>query len=459
MAGKNSFGEMPPEEREKILDALRNEVDDIDKELVELLRKRTIRSILIGRIKRSLNQPTYSPEREKDINKKISNYLKEPLRLDALWRIYERILDQSRAVQREEAEKGEIYDVPVPKLSREKKKLLPEKDWRVIGVVFAVIFLFLVYLFFGSNTPAKELPVKIEIKPGQTADQVVRVLDDAGLVPTPSLMKLALLISGNTTNIVSARYTITEPMSYMGLSSFLASGKGDHITRVDLYDGISNNGIASVLDGEKIAEKDALLSAMNNPADAKQRTGKFESMRGFLLPGSYYFYRNSSIKEIIDSLNTNWQNAITDDMKKSAEQMGRTIQDLTVLASIIEGETNYKPEMKRISGVYHNRLRIRMPLQADPTIQFIAPPGTTRITGKELRIKSPYNTYLNAGLPPGPINNPGRAALEAAFFPEKHGYLYFVVDPESGRHVFTRTYAEHRKEAKKYHQWIKARQK
>lgn len=450
---------MSPEDREKILNALRNEVDDIDKELVELLRKRTIRSILIGRIKRSLNQPTYSPEREKDINKKISRYLKEPLRLDALWRIYERILDQSRAVQREEAEKGEIYDVPVPKLSEGKKKLLAEKDWKVIGIVFATVFLWLMYIFFSPNSPEKQLPVRIEIKPGMTADQVVRLLDQEGLVPTPSLMKLSLLISGNSTNIVSARYQITEPMSYMGLASFLASGEGDHITRVDLYDGISNAGIAAVLDAEKVVKKDSLISAMNDKEEARKKTAGYESLRGFLLPGSYYFYRNSSVTEIIDSLLSGWQQAITPAMKESAEQMGRSMQELTILASIIEGETNYKPEMKRIAGVYHNRLRIRMPLQADPTIQFIAPPGTQRITSKELRIKSPYNTYLNAGLPPGPINNPGRSALEAAFFPEKHSYLYFVVDPESGRHVFTRTYSEHLKEARKYHQWIKAKQK
>ncbi|MCC6549163.1 MAG: endolytic transglycosylase MltG [Ignavibacteriaceae bacterium] len=459
MNGRNSFEDMSPEEREKILNALRSEVDGIDQELVELLRKRTIRSILIGRIKRSLNQPTYSPEREKDINKKISKYLKEPLRPDALWRIYERILDQSRAVQREEAEKGEIYNVPVPKLTDEKKKLLPKNDWKVIGIVFAVVFLLLTYIFYGSNTPSKGLPVRIEIKPGLSADQVVKMLDEAGLLPTPSLMKLSLLISGNSTSIVSARYTITEPMSYMGLSSYLAAGRGNHITRVDLYDGISNNGIASVMDAEKVINKDSLLSAMNNAAKAKQKTGKFESLRGFLLPGSYYFYRNSSAQEIIDSLFNGWQNIITADMKESAEKMGRSEHELTILASIIEGETNYKPEMKRISGVYHNRLRIRMPLQADPTIQFIAPPGTQRITSRELRIKSPYNTYLNAGLPPGPINNPGKAALDAAFFPEKHTYLYFVVDPESGRHVFTRTYSEHLKEARKYHQWIKAKQK
>lgn len=455
MKGKNSFDDMNPEEREKILDALRNEVDEIDKQLVELIRKRTIRSILIGRIKRSLNQPTYSPEREKDINKKISNYLKEPLRLDALWRIYERILDQSRAVQREEAEKGEIYYVPVPKLSGEKKKLLPQKDWKVIGIVFAVIFLVLTYIFFSSNTPSAKIPVKIEIKPGMTADQVVTVLDEAGLLPTPSLMKLSLLLSGNTKRIVSARYTITEPMSYMGLASFLASGEGNHITRVDLYDGISNTGIASVLEGEKVAGKDSLLNAMNNEAFAKKKTGKFESFRGFLLPGTYYFYRKSTVEEIIDSLFNGWQSAITDEMKQSAARQKRSVHELTILASIIEGETNYKPEMKRISGVYHNRLKIRMPLQADPTIQFIAPPGTQRITGKELRIKSPYNTYLNTGLPPGPINNPGLAALDAAFFPEAHSYLYFVVDPESGRHVFTRSYAEHQKAAQKYHNWIK----
>jgi UPF0755 protein len=109
--------------------------------------------------------------------------------------------------------------------------------------------------------------------------------------------------------------------------------------------------------------------------------------------------------------------------------------------------------MPRISGVYHNRLRIGMRLQADPTIQYLLPGGWRRLTYKDLEIDSRYNTYKYAGLPPGPINNPGASAILAALYPEKNNYLYFVSDG-NGAHEFSRTYSEHLKNVAKYRKWL-----
>ena len=124
-------------------------------------------------------------------------------------------------------------------------------------------------------------------------------------------------------------------------------------------------------------------------------------------------------------------------------QIDFSINEVVTLASIIQGEAARKSEMNMIASVYHNRLNKGMLLQADPTIQYIIPGENRRLWNKDLKIKSSYNTYLNKGLPPGPISNPGLSALIAAINPEKSEYLYFVSDAEGG-HIFSKTVREHK---------------
>jgi UPF0755 protein len=128
------------------------------------------------------------------------------------------------------------------------------------------------------------------------------------------------------------------------------------------------------------------------------------------------------------------------------------------MASIVNGETNKKDEMARIAGVYYNRLKIGMKLQADPTIQYLQPYGPKRLSYKDLKINSPFNTYKYSGLPPGPIDNPGKNAILAAVYPEKHHYLYFVADGKGG-HKFARTFTEHLKNIQLYRDNLKSSSK
>jgi len=132
---------------------------------------------------------------------------------------------------------------------------------------------------------------------------------------------------------------------------------------------------------------------------------------------------------------------------------------ILTLASIIDGESNKVEEFKKISGVYHNRLRRGMLLQADPTIQYIVRHRRRKVNKiyyKDLTIDSPYNTYKYRGLPPSPINNPGKDAIMAALYPEKNNYLYFVADG-SGGHVFSKTISQHLRNVQSYRGWRNSR--
>jgi UPF0755 protein len=181
-----------------------------------------------------------------------------------------------------------------------------------------------------------------------------------------------------------------------------------------------------------------------------------KSLEGYLLPADYEWYERSSAEEVLKSLCYSFKNFFTDSLVERTSEIGFTVHEVLTLASIIKGETDKVDEMPRISGVYHNRLRIGMKLQADPTVQYLLKNGWRRLTYKDLEIDSPYNTYKYFGLPPGPINNPGRDAILAALYPEKNKYLYFVADGNGG-HTFAETLAGHNKNVINYRKLIKER--
>tara|TARA_B100000408_G_C10259089_1_gene206863 strand:- start:300 stop:890 length:591 start_codon:yes stop_codon:yes gene_type:complete len=169
---------------------------------------------------------------------------------------------------------------------------------------------------------------------------------------------------------------------------------------------------------------------------------KAPTLEGFLFPETYYFVENESPQTILRKMVSEYQDRVSDKMRNRIVELGLSELQLITLASIIEGEAIHDKERKNISSVYHNRLNKGMRLQADPTIQYIIKDGPRRLLNKDLNIKSPYNTYLNEGLPIGPINNPGLKSIIAALYPTESEYIYFVARGD-GYHTFSRTQEEH----------------
>ena len=154
---------------------------------------------------------------------------------------------------------------------------------------------------------------------------------------------------------------------------------------------------------------------------------KSNSFEGYLFPDTYLLPEDVDAEGVIDKMVSEYNKNITSSMRKRMIELGLSEGEVLTLASIIEGEAIYDTERPRISGVYHNRLKKRMRLQADPTIQYIIEDSPRRLLNKDLKIKSPYNTYLNYGLPPGPINNPGIESIKAALYPEQIDFLFFCL--------------------------------
>ena len=179
-----------------------------------------------------------------------------------------------------------------------------------------------------------------------------------------------------------------------------------------------------------------------------------------VIPDTYQMKWTDSVREIMDRLVKESNDWWTDERRSAAKAQGLTLQEVCVLASIVDGETRYVPEQPKIAGVYLNRLRIGMPLQADPTIAFIYDYQLRRILHSHLAVESPYNTYKYLGLPPGPISCPPKSCLEAVLHPDSHNYLYFCADPSfNGSHRFASSYVEHLANARAYQRALNERNK
>ncbi len=450
---KIKISDLNDAEKLELLKELRSGIDKIDEDIVSLLNKRTLYSIMAGRIKHALKLPHYNPEREKKIREKINNYLEEPLTKESLQRVYERIIDESRAVQKNDIEKGDNSQLSLPPKKVKLKELLTKKELLIVAGFFAVLLVIFFYTFFTANHYAKKPPIRFDIRRGETFDQIVDNLYAKQIIPSKRNFRIAAFLYGAEKKIRAARYFIPNDLSYLGLLDLFTTGEAEFIKKVKVRSGLTIKWMAwrlhydAGIDSAKFVE----LSKNKNFIDSLGL--KFNTLQGYLFPGNYYLYENSSARETIDTMYIHFKEFWTDSLKKEAKQLGYSVHQILTLASIVKGETDNVQEMPKIAGVYYNRLKLGMKLQADPTVQYLQPNGWKKLNYKDLQIDSPYNTYLYDGLPPGPINNPGKNAVLAALYPDKNKFLYFVADGKGG-HRFAKTYNEHLKNVRQYRRWI-----
>jgi UPF0755 protein len=267
--------------------------------------------------------------------------------------------------------------------------------------------------------------------------------------------KASKIIGFNETKIKAGKYKVKSGMSLFNLLRMLKNGQQ---TPVNLI-------ITKLRTKEDFAKKagnmfecDSLqvIKFLNNPDSLRQYGLDTNTAMAVVIPDTYTYFWNTTPQKIFQKLYDNSQKFWTDERKKKAADHGLNSIQAYTLASIIEEETNAQTDKPNIASVYLNRIGKGMPLQADPTIKFALKDfSIKRIYEKYLTIESPYNTYRNKGLPPGPICTPSQETIDEVLNSPKTDYLYFVVNTDhSGTHVFTTNYADHMKYAKQYHQLL-----
>lgn len=316
------------------------------------------------------------------------------------------------------------------------------------GAAAGMVAVFLIWLLFWPNWFTGGARV-IHVSRGATFNRVVDSLWSAGAIRSPWAFRVAGRLLGGTKELKVGRYVLESGLSNYTILSGLRDGSLRKLVPVAVPEGTRMTLIAGRLQRElgvdsarvmELCTDSALVAAWDIPAT---------SLEGYLLPDTYFFHWQTDERLILERLLTAFRDFYSDSLIARQKALGMTRHEVITFASIVDRETQLPWERATVAGVYHNRLARGMRLEADPTIQYILPDGPRRLLYSDLRMNSPYNTYRNRGLPPGPIGNPGREAILATLNPERHEYLFFVADGKGG-HTFSRSYSDHQRAVREF---------
>jgi len=309
-----------------------------------------------------------------------------------------------------------------------------------------VVAAYVIFYFPNSFSPS---PKFITVSKGQSFSSVVDSLYEKGIIASKTTFSLAGRLLGVTHTMRVGKYSFVSGVSNHDILSDIAYGFSSISTTVTLQEGLRSTLYARILKRHLGIDSVRFMELLRDTSLIGIYPHNSLSLEGYLMPDTYEFFWQDDEKQIIQQMITEFRMFFVDTLQQRMKKLGLTLNDVLTMASIVEGEAVYDDERPIIAGVYYNRLRIRMPLQADPTVQYAVADVPRRLTRNDLKVDSPYNTYLRYGLPPGPINNPSRKSILAALYPAKHSYLYFVSD-NNGRHRFAKTYQEHQRNVRLY---------
>lgn len=283
--------------------------------------------------------------------------------------------------------------------------------------------------------------VRVVIPAGSNFSTAVDSLSRAGVIGSPRLFKLYASARNRDRSLKAGTYAFERDASWNDVLDALTRGKG-LVHNVTIPEGFALASIAKVLGRAIAVPPESVLAAAGDSALRRRLDVPTPSLEGYLFPDTYAFAEGTSPREAVGVLVARFEQVWKPEWDARLQALAMSRHDVMTLASIIEKEARLPEERPVISAVYHNRLRIGMPLQADPTVQYALGRHVDRVLYRDLEVDSRYNTYKYKGLPPGPIASPGAASIEAALFPANVPYLYFVAHPD-GHHEFRRTFSEH----------------
>lgn len=325
------------------------------------------------------------------------------------------------------------------------KKFFRSLLFIVLSVLLALGFA-LAALYLPPLQKAQNIEIKVER--GEPFASVVHKLKERGALPNDRLFSLWARLWKLDTKIHWGFYRFELPLAPAALLDQMVVGKG-LFYRVTIPEGLTLREIADVLQEAGIANKERLLAEAADPNLLSELGFEETGIEGYLFPDTYYFPPSVTESEILIAMVEQFHAVFDPMMRRYAQEPELTPHELLTLASVIEKETGDATERPLVSAVFHNRLKLKMPLQSDPTVIYGMETPSNNITRKDLKSRSPYNTYRVKGLPPGPICNPGLASLKAALFPAAAPYLYFV-SKNDGSHFFSVNLKDHNEAVRQY---------
>ncbi len=319
-------------------------------------------------------------------------------------------------------------------------------------IVSTLILLSVVHFYVALFVPpSREKAWKeIQITDGMSFKTIAARLQKEGIIRYRGYFEIFGRLQGISRKVRVGYYGLGAHMTMWEILDALRKGKIIEY-EVVIPEGYNLYQIAWTLTGTPLISsdpKDFIKVATNK--DFVQSLGiEANTLEGYLFPDTYYLPKGITVQDIAKRMVLRYRDVFGGEYRRRAEEIGMTEHEVVTLASIVEKEAKVASERKLIAAVYHNRLKQGMKLQADPTAVYGTKAWITKITAQDLKRKSPYNTYLHKGLPPGPIANPGKGALLATLYPDNVDYLFFVAQGD-GSHFFSRDFKAHEKAIGRY---------
>jgi len=322
---------------------------------------------------------------------------------------------------------------------------LSGKQKAILLIIFLIPVLLLeVINYFAQpvHSPPDAQKTIVEIPRGATLAQIADSLAANNIIKDKELFMFWVKSLGYETRLKAGHFALPFGYNEFQIVEYLLNAK-ERTVKVTLLEGWSLEEIAREIEKKLNISADDILKKCTDSAYISSLGLNVPTLEGYLLPNTYYFSKGENASGVIKHLYMQTQSIFNnEEIQKSIKELDMTEHQVLTLASIIEGEAILDDERPLISSLYHNRLKKGMRLQADPTIQYIVDGPPRRLLLRHLEIDSPYNTYLYGGLPPGPINNPGKASILAAIYPAETNYIYMVAVGD-GSHTFTTNLRAH----------------
>lgn len=352
----------------------------------------------------------------------------------------------------------------VPAVRRRKPKVLLWSFLIALSIVLVMVGGVLFYVWNGLRpTAAASTPVKFTITSGMRAQKVTEMLEEQGLIRNAFLFSGWLKLEGEGSRFQAGEYELTPGMTREEIVAKLNAGDtvAAQTIKFTIPEGFTISQIAERLAEKAGLDKEKFLEAANKP---ELWTGSIWTkglpsngdlrfpLEGYLFPETYEMKAGSTETEVINRMLAELDHKLDqlpEDWLSVMEDRGLTVHQLLTIASLVEREVVADEERAIVASVIQNRLKKKMPMQIDATIQYLLDKQKERLLEVDLKVESPYNTYLNQGLPPGPIAAPSLKSIEAALYPDQTDYLYYVTKKDgTNTHLFAETYSQHQKNIK-----------
>lgn len=342
-------------------------------------------------------------------------------------------------------------------------KKLPKSGFTIVTILLVLILLVIAYFgykaysnYFSPNVSDKE--EYLYIPTGSTFEELMQNLQEKDILFDTSSFRWVANKKDYPNHVKAGKYALSPGMNNADLIKKLRAGLQEPV-KFRFQNLRLKSDFAKHVSTQLEADSSSIMELMSNDSLAAKYGFNTENFYAMFIPNTYEIWWNTSAEKFFERMHTEYSRFWTEERLNKAKAINLSPTEVSILASIVRGEALHNDEMPKIAGLYLNRLQKGILLQADPTVIFAAQDFTIRrVLNKHLAINSPYNTYLNSGLPPGPINLPSIAAIDAVLNFQKHEYLYMCAkDDFSGYHNYAKTMSEHLINARRFQKALNER--